>query len=91
MGLEKLYNEDIMLSVVKAVYMEEYMIKVEFSNGDIKLCDFKKVCDFSGVFSTLLNLDKFKQFYIEDGVLYWSEMLDCCPDTLYMKGELVCQ
>ncbi|MEG0013811.1 MAG: DUF2442 domain-containing protein [Cellulosilyticaceae bacterium] len=84
-------TEHMLLEVISAEYVGEYKLRVTFNNNVTKLCDFTKIINFTGVFSQLLDIAYFKQFYIEDGVLHWSEMLDCCPDTMYMKGELLCQ
>lgn len=85
------FSEPMLLEVISAEYINEYKLCVTFSNGVTKLCDFIKIISFTGVFQQLIDIAYFKQFYIEDGVLHWSDMLDCCPDTMYRKGELVCQ
>lgn len=77
-----------MRSISKADYLHDYKIKVVFDNGIVKVCDLSKWNKFKGVFEDLKDKEKFQQFYIEDGVLKWSDWQDVCPDKLYQEGEL---
>lgn len=73
--------------VKKAEYICDYKLKITFDNNVIEVCDILKINGLTGVFKQLKDIEKFKAFYIEDGILKWSEQLDSCPDRLYKEGE----
>ena len=73
--------------VKKAEYLSGYEILVTFDNEEVKLCDVSKWNKFKGIFEELKDISKFKLFYVEDGILKWSEQQDICPDKMYKEGE----
>ena len=70
---------------IKAKYIKDYKLEITFENGKKGIIDFKEYKNKGGVFSRFLDIEYFKQFYINEevGVLCWPEGLDIAPETLY--------
>lgn len=87
------------MKIKKAQYMgdgdfvnaaNKFSICFKFDNDEAVLCDFSTFDNFfKGIFEELKDIEKFKQFYIEDGVLKWSAQQDVCPNLVYQKGKKV--
>jgi hypothetical protein len=71
--------------LVKAKYVKDFQISVEFADGSMGIADLKSIINKGGVFSELQNPEKFKEFFIhqELNVLTWANEIDIAPETLY--------
>lgn len=71
--------------LVKAKYVKDFKISVEFADGSKGIADLKSIINKGGVFSELQNSEKFKKFFIhkELNVLTWANEIDIAPETLY--------
>lgn len=76
-----------MHEVIRAAYIEDYKILVEFDDSKSKIIDFKKALkDFKGqIFQPLKDIDYFKTFKISEGIatLSWDNGADISPEFLY--------
>jgi hypothetical protein len=75
---------------VKSVeYVSGYKLKLEFTNGKIKVVDLAYI--FKGnaghYFEPLRDLERFKEVYCDYGTICWPNEADFCPDLLYTIGE----
>jgi len=77
-----------MISVVKAEYMDEYKIYVEFNNGKAGEVDFKEIIkrDHRPIFNELKDTSIFKNFKIDFDTLVWPNELDIAPEYLYFQA-----
>ena len=72
---------------VKSVTPEnDYILQLEFSNGESGWYDCKPLLDF-GVFKELRDLHYFKQAQVSFGTVCWPHEQDICPDTLYLESQ----
>ncbi len=70
--------------LVNAEYIEPFKIKCTFSNGKSGVVEMNHYYKKGGVFSKFANIEYFKSFYIDNGVLSWGEgEIDLAPETLY--------
>jgi hypothetical protein len=70
--------------LLKVEYIEPFKIKCTFRDGKTGLIDMSRYYEKGGVFSRLADLEYFKTFYIDNGVLSWGEgEIDIAPETLY--------
>lgn len=68
---------------------EDFLLKVEFENGEWRLFDLKPYLD-GPVFIPLQNEVVFRQVQIDDlGGLKWPNGADLCPNMIYMNSEPV--
>ncbi|MBE0514209.1 DUF2442 domain-containing protein [Sulfurimonas sp.] len=67
------------LKVVKAEYIKDYQIRLEFNDGLVRVIDFKNFIFLSRIpaISKYKDLELFKTFSITDGDLEWNDY-DLC-------------
>ena len=69
--------------VVSAIYQGDYLIELEFDDGQRGTVDFAKYLERRGVFERFRDLEFFRSFAInkELGVLTWCNEIDIAPET----------
>lgn len=74
---------------VKEVSPEaEYVLRLVFTNGEVRLFDVKPYLD-RGIFRELQESSFFKAVRAVMGSVRWPNGQDFCPDTLYMESRSV--
>jgi hypothetical protein len=66
--------------------LENYMLKVAFSTGEVKLFDVKPYLN-KGQFIKLQDEKYFNQAYVDYETVCWPGNLDIAPETLFDKGS----
>jgi hypothetical protein len=64
---------------------EDYLIKIWFDNGEVKVFDLKPYLQ-TGMFAELKEKSLFNSVQPFLGSIQWSNGLDLCPDTLYEES-----
>ena len=78
------------MRVKRAEYIEDYKIKIMFSNGVMKFVDFAQfLMRAKHVFLPLRDVDYFKKFQVDDITLSWPNGADFDPELLYSMGAVV--
>lgn len=78
------------MRIKKAEYINDYKIKMLFSDGMVKIVDFKPLLKNAKNLSLpLLDIEYFKKFYIDEITICWPNQMDFCPDVLHEIGEQV--
>lgn len=79
-------TEDIDLIRVTGVeYVKDYTMRLEFSNGKLKLVNFLPLLK-GKLFEPLKDLRNFVQFGLTHWTLEWNNGADFAPDYLYRNG-----
>ncbi|MCD8270890.1 MAG: DUF2442 domain-containing protein [Parabacteroides sp.] len=78
-------NDNILLTVLNAEYVRDYILRIRFSNGVEKLFDFSTLLS-KGICRKLQNLDYFKQFTIDPFTVDWNNEIGFAPEYLYENG-----
>ena len=75
----------MLLNVIEAKYLRDYVIRLTFNNGDTKTVDLKDYVfkDQRKVFQALRDINYFKQFEIKLNTVTWPNELDPAPEFLY--------
>ncbi len=73
------------IEAVKVKPKENYFLEVEFSDGVIKLIDFKPFIK-NGVSKQLENKALFNTVKVDYGTLVWENGYDVCP--VFLRQEL---
>ena len=78
-----------MLPRVKKVdYVDGYRLKIQFTNGKIKLVDLEhRLKNAKNLFLALKDLEYFKKVECDGYTICWPNGVDYCPDLLYMIGQ----
>jgi hypothetical protein len=72
--------------VVRAELVQDYRVRLTFSDGASGIVDFEhRVVGRGGVFEPLENPKVFGSFVIDEeaGTLVWPNGVDFCPETLH--------
>jgi len=73
--------------IIKAEYISDYKLKLVFEDKKSGVVDFVKYLKAGKVFSRFSDINFFRNFYIEDGIISWGEgEIDIAPETLYLMA-----
>ncbi len=73
-------------TLTKVRYLDEYRLELSFTDGQVRVLDFRdEILNRQGVWTPLRDRAFFRQAYIEPefGTLAWPNGVDYCPDVLY--------
>jgi len=78
--------------VKKVEYLSGYKLKLQFTNGRIKVVDLEPMLkDAKNMFLQLKDIDYFKMVECDGYSICWPNGIDFCPDLLYKAGKEVIQ
>lgn len=72
-------------SVIHVEPLKDFMLKVAFSSGEVKLFDVKPYLN-KGIFTKLQDEKLFNQVYVDYETVCWPGNLDIAPETLFDNG-----
>jgi len=70
------------ITIVKATYVNEYIVDIEFSDGFKYRIDLKDEL-WGMVFEPINNIKEFKNFKLNPFTIYWENGADFSPEYLY--------
>lgn len=70
---------------VKVKPLNNYILKIQFDNGEIKQFDVKPYMKHKG-FEELKNIELFNTVKISGLSISWANGVDICPDELYFNS-----
>ena len=74
-----------MHKITNVTVLQEYKVKLEYSDGTQGIIDLSYLVG-KGVFSLWNDYETFRNVKIgSSGELTWSDQVDLCPDSLYLK------
>ena len=73
------------LKVTQADYLRDYVLRLFFSNGVVKIEDFWPLAQ-KGICTKLQNMDYFRQFKLDPFSVDWSNEIGFAPEYLYEIG-----
>ena len=74
-----------MHKIIAVKPLKNYKLWLEYANGTTGEVDLSHLTG-KGVFKLWDNYENFEKVYIgESGQVAWSDEIDLCPDSLYMK------
>jgi len=77
---------DTILKVVDAQYMHDYVLKLSFNNGSVKLMDFWPLAQ-KGICTKLQDMEYFRNFTLDPFTVDWSGEIGFAPEYLYEQGS----
>lgn len=75
------------IEVIKAVYLEDYKIELQFNNGESFVVDFENQLQ-GKVFLPLKDKIVFQKFSIAFNTIEWENGADFAPEFLYDLAKL---
>ena len=76
------------LEVSNAEYIRDYLLKITFNSGEIKLVDLQNSLQ-GPVFIPLKDKDYFKNFAIHYNTIEWENGADFAPEYLFELGSTI--
>ena len=73
------------LHITAAEHVSDYLLKLTFSNGDVRLFDFSLLYD-KGVFTKLKNPDYFSRYTLDGWTVDWNNEIGFAPEYLHDHG-----
>ena len=74
-----------MHKIISAKPLKDYILWLEYADGTTGEVDLSHLAG-KGVFKLWNNYENFEKVYIgKSGQVAWSDEIDLCPDSLYMK------
>jgi len=74
-----------MYKIINVSVLQDYQLKLEFADGKRGIVDLSHLVG-KGVFSLWNDCSQFENVKIGlSGELVWSELIDLCPDSLYLQ------
>ena len=73
------------LKVTQADYLRDYVLRLFFSNGVVKIEDFWPLAQ-KGICTKLQNMEYFRNFTLDPFSVDWSNEIGFAPEYLYEIG-----
>jgi hypothetical protein len=71
---------------VKSVQpLEDYLIRLTFADGAVKIFDVKPFLD-RGLFAQLRDKSLFRSVHVSFDTVEWANGVDICPELMYDEG-----
>ena len=80
-------NDVLFIKVVKAEYVRDYILRLTFNDGVVKLCDFFPLAQ-EGICRKLQDLNYFKNFTLDPWTVDWNNEIGFAPEYLYEIGAV---
>ena len=84
---EKMENTEF-LHVIAAEYISGYLLKLTFSNVDVRTFDFSSIYN-KGIFTKLQNPEYFRNYTLDGWTVDWNNEIGFAPEYLYEQGAPV--
>ena len=75
----------MIINVISVKVIPDYLLQLEFDNGEKKLFDFSDYLNYK-CYNTLKNVDNFNKAKVFLGTVSWGDNIDIAPETLYEKS-----
>lgn len=78
-------EDQLLIKVTKAEYVKDYILRLTFNDGSVKLCDFLPLAQ-EGIFQKLKDLSYFMNFTLDPWTVDWNNEIGFAPEYLYEIG-----
>lgn len=77
----------LLLTITHAEYVNDYVLRITFSNGEVRLVDFTPLMQ-KGICRKLQDLDYFKSFTLDPFTIDWNDEIGFAPEYLYERSVM---
>lgn len=74
------------LKIIDANYEHDYILRLTFNNGDVRLCDFMPLAQ-KGICVKLQDKDFFRNFQLDPFSVDWNNEIGFAPEFLYENSK----
>lgn len=74
-----------LLRITDAEYVNDYTLRLTFSNGEIRLVDFTPLMQ-KGICKKLQDIEYFKSFRLDPFTVDWNDEIGFAPRYLYERS-----
>ena len=78
---------DKILKIIKAQYVKDYILRLTFNNGEIRLVDFTPLMQ-KGICTKLQDMDYFCAFTLDPFTVDWNNEIGFAPRYLYERSVI---
>ena len=71
--------------IIKAQYVKDYILRLTFNNGEIRLVDFTPLMQ-KGICTKLQDMDYFRSFTLDPFTVDWNNEIGFAPRYLYERS-----
>ena len=75
----------LLLTIIHAEYVNDYVLRITFSNGEVRLVDFTPLMQ-KGICRKLQDIDYFKSFTLDPFTIDWNDEIGFAPEYLYDRS-----
>ncbi len=72
------------LSITDAQYVRDYILRLTFNDGAVKLVDFTPLMQ-KGICRKLQDIDYFRNFTLDPFTVDWNNEIGFAPESLYER------
>ena len=72
----------LLLTITHAEYVTDYVLRITFSNGEVRLVDFTPLMQ-KGICKKLQDINYFKSFTLDPFTIDWNDEIGFAPEYLY--------
>ncbi|MBQ6168059.1 MAG: DUF2442 domain-containing protein [Muribaculaceae bacterium] len=77
----------LLLTIIHAEYVNDYVLRITFSNGEVRLVDFTPLMQ-KGICRKLQDIDYFKSFTLDPFTIDWNDEIGFAPEYLYERSVM---
>lgn len=77
----------LLLTIIHAEYVNDYVLRITFSNGEVRLVDFTPLMQ-NGICRKLQDIDYFKSFTLDPFTIDWNDEIGFAPEYLYERSVM---
>ena len=78
---------DKILKIIKAQYVKDYILRLTFNNGEIRLVDFTPLMQ-KGICTKLQDMVFFRSFTLDPFTVDWNNEIGFAPRYLYERSVI---
>lgn len=76
------------LKVINAQYEHDFVLRLTFNNGEVKLCDFFPLAQ-KGICTKLQNKEYFCNFRLDPFTVDWNNEIGFAPEFLFQHSQSI--
>lgn len=81
-------NSPFILKITNANYEHDYVLRLTFNNGEVRLCDFMPLSQ-KGICKKLQDKEYFRNFRLDPFTVDWNNEIGFAPEYLLQHSQIV--